>query len=197
MSSGGGMQLETLLLAVTPQNDVGSTRAAAASDATERAEALSLASLPADSPAPDLVGNLVTSGSGARVVAVAFCAVLAARAGLTPAPNSQLEASPVQLPTADTAVHAAGAMLCSRLQLVVREQPEVTAAVYTKGDASHRFKLRAWQALCVLVPFSPAEEQSGLLDDVLAALHRFDVASVKQYQERGAPLQNGSHACRL
>lgn len=81
-------------------------------------------------------------------------------------------------------LEAGRAILEVMLELEQRQRP-ASKVQYFKGDSVHRQRLRLWQALCVLVPFAAPEKLDKLLEDIVAALHQFDLASVKQYQERG------------
>jgi hypothetical protein len=80
----------------------------------------------------------------------------------------------------------AGRAVLDVIFVLEQQQRPTSKAQYFKGDRRHRARLRLWQALCVLLPFAAPGKLGKLLGDVVAALHHFDLASVKQYQERGA-----------
>ena len=87
------------------------------------------------------------------------------------------------------AARRAGGILLARMLHIVERDERMLFEAYFKGDTTHRFKLRAWQALCVLAPFMDAQQHDSMLGSLLPIMQRADVASVKQYQERCAPLQ--------
>ena len=152
-----------------------------AADAVQQSELCTAATL-SDPPTHDLRLALQREHCAPRVVAVAFCAAL----GAAPSPPKGAHAvSTSAMPTAES--RAAGAAIFERvwaLQLATRAQ--VNERQYMKGDSTHSMQLRLWQALCVLAPLSAEDRRAELLRSTIAALQHFDLASVKQYQERGA-----------
>jgi hypothetical protein len=213
------LQLERLLfLAAGPahhrqMHGHGSALGVGGGGAAQRAELSALHRGPA--AAVGLVDSSEAAACEARVVVIAFCSALAECAGLRPpsgqssAPSSPhahpsegpdaSQSSPASSgpcasrPEEQRAAQDAGQALLARVMAAVQGRANLQQAAYCKGDATHRLKLRAWQALCVLAPFASAEQQPRLLDAVLGAVQRFDLASVKQYQERGVP----TDACSL
>jgi hypothetical protein len=199
------MQLEELLLLAPGGPCNTSTIGQSASpplsgDSAEQAELAALSQLQ-DGLACDLFASLQHEHCAPRVAAVAFCSALADRAGLRH-PKHFPTASPEEPEPGATTGEAdgsataamrvgeeeeearrAGWVLLQHMLAVVRR--ERASESYVKGDAVHRIKLRAWQAVCVLAPFMPESKRTETLQLLLGVLHRFDLASVKQYQERG------------
>ena len=102
----------------------------------------------------------------------------------TAAPQGPLSDSSEAAPAA-AATLAGRALLASMLD-AVQSRTVLTMRRYTKGDGTHRLKLRAWQALCLLCCFVHPADEEELIQQVVAELQHPDVASVKQYAERSA-----------
>lgn len=118
--------------------------------------------------------------SGARIAAVLFCQTLvdmymAKRAGVATPDSGR------------AAAVRAGSLLLGRIAEVSRADEAVVGAVPFKGSAVHRKKTRVWQALAVLAQFSEAAPGTLTVEEVLSTLQQREIASVKQYQEAGAP----------
>lgn len=160
-----------------------------AADPVQQSELCRTATL-RDQPTHDLRVALQREHCAPRVVTVAFCAALSSAAALPPCAAA-----------ADAHVQqarAAGRAVFERMwALQQKVRTSVDEGQYVKGDRTHRMQLRLWQALCVLAPLSAVERQPELLQDMVAALQRFDLASVKQYQERSARSRTSRlpHAC--
>ena len=116
--------------------------------------------------------------SDARIAAVLFCQTLvdmAQRAGVATPDSGR------------AAAVRAGSLLLGRMAVVSRADEAVVGAVPFKGSAVHRKKTRVWQALAVLAQFSEAAAGTLTVEEVLSTLQQREIASVKQYQEAGAP----------
>ena len=77
-------------------------------------------------------------------------------------------------------------MFTHLLHLCVGGEEDLATPVYTYCGPVHRQKIRAWQALTVMVPSVPAEHRVEVLQQLIGALGVHNAASVKQYQERCA-----------
>lgn len=175
------VQLELLFLSSPPlASDYGNAGAAAEGSAVQRAEVSALL------PHGELSSRMLESERHAhcapRAAAITFVAALAQQAGV--APGREHASATCNNATRDAL--AAGQALLQHMMRVVRDNDELQREMYVKGDATHRLKLRAWQVIAVLACFMTADELDSSLGWLLEVLHRFDVASVKQYQERGA-----------
>ena len=178
------MQFEQLFLRSPPLvSDFGTLGATAEGGLVQRGE---LAAQPAHS---ELSAIMLESKSNAhcapRASAFALVSALAEQAGVACA-RADVQANVSEGSAERQNARAAGQALLHHMMQLMRDRSDLKRDVYVKGDTTHRLKLRMWQAVCVLACFLPADEQPAALDWLLASLHRFDVASVKQYQERGA-----------
>jgi hypothetical protein len=119
-----------------------------------------------------------------RVVAICFCHSLAGQAGLLEEDYTTQSPNGCENMTA-VACRVAGLQLLKRLVQAAQSDRELLVTDYFKGSAVHRKKIRIWQAIAALSPFAKLKDSSLSIPIIVEALSRFELASVKQFQETG------------